>query len=513
MAFQNELIVRTKLSVPRLPGHTLQRSRLTARLLEALEVRLTLVQAGTGSGKSTALAALAEERPLLVWYHLDAEDADPLLFLLHLFYGFAEALPGLSEAPLALLEEWERNGRAVGEAVVDRLVDEVAARTATADQPPLLLILDDAHHLRETSESLRVLDRLIGRAPARVHVILSTRYPLKLPSLVNWRVRGELLEIGQEELAFNREETIALFRDQYGYDLSPEEAESVTAGVEGWPIALPLGQLSGAGSDLFTYLAREVLQQQPPDIQEFLHTTSVLHQMSAELCDCLREAGDSEQVLSYLLANGLFVVERSDGHVRYHHLFRQLLRRQLTEEMARDAHRRAAACCRQRQRDEQAVHHLLAAGVQEEAASLLVALGREMVRAGRLDRLSEWLGSLRPDVLQAFPPLLTYLGDVARLHSRFEEALAWYRQAEEQGRAQRDMAAAGQALRGQARVYLDTVNPSKAEQLLQKALRISDGQEDRESRARLLELLAENLLNQGKLEQAQQYQAQAYDLR
>lgn len=78
---------------------------------------------------------------------------------------------------------------------------------------------------------------------------------------------------------------------------------------------------------------------------------------------------------------------------------------------------------------------------------------------------------------------------------------------------QGDLRSAGQALRGQARVYLDTVNPTQAEHLLQEALRLSDGQEDRETRIRLLELLAENRLNLGRLEDAERFQSQAAALR
>jgi hypothetical protein len=33
-----------------------------------------------------------------------------------------------------------------------------------------------------------MLDHLIGRAPAHLHTILATRTPLKLPTLVRWRV-------------------------------------------------------------------------------------------------------------------------------------------------------------------------------------------------------------------------------------------------------------------------------------------------------------------------------------
>lgn len=532
IGYPNQLVVRTKLTPPRLHRHTLIRPRLTDRLLEAAAYRLTILQAGTGYGKSTALAALADGPLTIIWYHLEPEDADPFIFLLHLAHGFAEALPGFSEMPLAMLEEWEREGgsEAMWEAVVDRLVSEVAERVPAEKTAAVLLVVDDAHLLRETAATLRLLDRLVGRAPAALHVLLSTRYPLKLPSLLSWRVRGELLEIGQEELAFTGVETVALFRDQYGYALTPQEADALMAQVEGWPIALPLvwqrlqgdghvsigealGQLYGATGDLFAYLAQEVLHQQPPDIRSFLHVTSVLREMTAETCDCLRVANDSAEILDYLLANGMFLVDRGDGHLRYHYLFRELLYHQLELDERQTVHRRAAACYQARGDREAAIYHLLAGEAETEAACLLVQVGREMLRAGWLDRLAGWIGSLSPDVLQQHPPLLAYLGDVARLRSRFEEALGWYQQAEVGSRALGDAAGVGQALRGQARVYLDTVDPSQAERLLEEALRLSDGQEDRESRARLLELLAENLLNQGRLARAQRYQTEARRLR
>ena len=525
--YQESFIVRTKLTPPRPHKHTLPRPRLTRRLLEALDYRLTLVQAGTGYGKSTALAALAGTEYPLVWYHLDREDADPLLFLLHLIHGCRAALPGLSDAPLALLEAWESNRHAAAwTAVVDALANALAERAETS----LFLVLDDAHRLNDAAGPVRILDRLIGRAPANLHTILATRYPIKLPTLLTWRVKGEVLEIGQDELAFNSPEIDALFRERYHHALTLEQAEMLVARVEGWPIALhliwqrlqrdggatlpqALGQLSGSAGDLFAYLAQEVLAQQPPDIQDFLRVTAVLRQMTAAVCDCLRAQSDSDRILRYLLESGLFVVGLGDGHVRYHHLFRDLLYNQLPGDKARAAHALAAACYQDRGEDEEAISHLLAAGQFDETAGLLAQFGRRLVRHGRLDTLAGWIEALPPIVLENHPPLLAYLGDIARLHSRFDEALAWYQQAEERSRLRGNLRSLGQALRGQARVYLDTVNPSQAERLLQEALRLSDGQEDRESRARLLELLAENLLNRGRVEAAQRYQAQARDLR
>ncbi|MBS3783324.1 MAG: transcriptional regulator, partial [Anaerolineae bacterium] len=488
--------------------------------------RLTVVQAETGYGKSTALAALAETDCALAWYHLDKEDTDTLAFLPHLLHSFRVAMPDLSESALAALEGWRGGRNPPWEMVVDILVNELVNRSIE----PTFLILDDAHVLNKAKEALGILDRLIGHAPANLHVIMATRYPVQLPSLLSWRVKGKVLEIGQAELAFTRAEIASLFRDHYRVFLTDEELDQLTNKTEGWAIALQLiwqslrsgavstlpqalGRLSGPEQDLFTYLAQEVLEQQPPDVRDFLLGTVVLREMAPEICDCLRNAEDSRELLRYLLESGLFVVHLGNGHLRYHHLFRDFLRHQLTRDDEEVAHRRAAICCQRFGEDEEAIHHLLEAAAFEEAAGILDRVGREAVRAGRLDTLAGWIGALPAEILEAHPNLLVHLGDIARLQSRFDEAMGWYRQAEKQSRAGHDASAISRALRGQARVYLDTVNPTQAENLLQEALRLSDGQEDRAARARLLELMAENQLNLGHPAKAESLRSTARELR
>ena len=95
-------VLRTKISPPRVGARTLERPRLSRLLAEALNHRLTLVQAGAGFGKTTALAGLAGGPPL-IWYQLMEEDRDPLVFLLHLCHASRLALPDLSQLPIALL--------------------------------------------------------------------------------------------------------------------------------------------------------------------------------------------------------------------------------------------------------------------------------------------------------------------------------------------------------------------------------------------------------------------------
>ncbi|MFN2117828.1 MAG: BTAD domain-containing putative transcriptional regulator [Candidatus Promineifilaceae bacterium] len=527
--YQTNLIVRTKLAPPRLQKFTLMRPRLMQRLMEARYHRLTIVQAGPGYGKSTALASLTNKPVTLIWYRLDSEDADPQRFLVHLLYSFATVQQGVFDATMAILEEWSSNRSTISwSAVIDSLINDFTSALDSEDD--LFLILDDAHLLHHVQETINILNRLVEFAPDNLHIILSMRHSIEIPLLLQLRVRGELLEINQAELAFNPQEIDNLFRTRFDHILTPEQIVLLVEKLEGWPIALHLvwknlqkddgatfaeavAQLSGSTGDLFTYLTQEVLTQQPEDIQEFLRITSVLRQLTADRCDYLREAGNSKEILSYLFENGLFVVDSGEGQMRYHHLFRELLIQQLSVEEKLAAHRRLAQYDQDRGEDAASIYHWLQGEAFEEAAVILDRLGSEMVRVGQLDTLAGWIGAIPPDILAHHPPLLTCLGDIARLHSRFEEAIGWYQQAEQLSRTLNNLPALGQALRGQARLYLDTVNPNRAEELLQEALRLSFGLQDREIQARLHELLSENLLNLGRAEEAKRYQEQARELR
>ncbi|HLF28384.1 MAG TPA: hypothetical protein VJG32_18785 [Anaerolineae bacterium] len=66
-----EVPLHTKLTPPGLYRRLLPRPALTAKLREALDYRLTVVQAGAGYGKSTALAALGADPRRVVYPQRD----------------------------------------------------------------------------------------------------------------------------------------------------------------------------------------------------------------------------------------------------------------------------------------------------------------------------------------------------------------------------------------------------------------------------------------------------------
>jgi DNA-binding SARP family transcriptional activator len=521
-------VLRTKIIPPPRPGRVLPRPRVTEALLQALEYRLTLLQAEAGYGKSTALVELPECFRPLIWYQVGEEDGDPLVFLLHLCHATAYALPEIAGLPLSFLEGWDGSqGPLPWRIVVDQLLNALSLSL----QGPALLVIDDAHLLTEGGEAqaVHVLDRLIGRAPAQLHVLLAGRPPITLPGLGRLRAQGQVLSLDQTVLAFTAAETAELFGTQYGLELSSEELAALQTYSEGWAIALQLiwqrvrnqqaaFDFSGRWQvdsleTLFDVLAGEVFERQPPDIREFLLITATLRDLPPQACDALRSASDSAAMLAYLKRQDLFVVETAGGVLRYHHIFHNFLRQQTPWEQRQAWHRRAASWFIRQNDAETALYHLLEAQAWQELADLLDTYAAVLLTSGRLDTLATYLAALPPEVLQQHPMLVFALGDLARLHSRFDEALGWYLQSETiwRGRGQHDGVA--RALRGQARVYLDTVNPARAEELLETSLRLSDGFHDREAQVRLFELLAENKLNAGRVEEAERLRQSAEALR
>jgi ATP/maltotriose-dependent transcriptional regulator MalT/DNA-binding SARP family transcriptional activator len=520
-------VIQTKVKVPKPNDRTLVRPRVSSLLAEALNYRLTILQAGAGYGKSTELAVFSTKHQPLIWYQVSNEDGDPQIFLLHLFRATQVALPEIRDLPFQMLETWDLTS---GVQFYLGLVDRYINALSNGLDKPTLLVIDDAHRILQVAEIAQILDRLVAFSPPELHIVLTTRSNITLPSLSQWRSRGEVLMLDQTVLAFTIPEIMSLFSQIFGYELTADEAETLSVRTEGWAIALhliwqnlrvglsssienALSQHAPSLDSLFEILAQEVLQQHSDDIQKFMLASATLQIMTPEACDSLLGTTNSDEMLAYLRRQELFVVDLEDGSLRYHHIFHSFLRQLANPGQRRRWHQRAGVFYQERNDLDAAIYHKLKADDFVGAANLLDIHGRRLLAMGRLRTLSRHLDVLPPETLHQHPPLLTYLGDLARLHSRFQEALGWYQQAEAIWRERGQQDGVARALRGQARIYLDTVNPKRAEELLQQALRLSDGTADREAQARLYELLAENKLNAGKPDEADQLRQQAESLR
>lgn len=527
---RERFLIQAKLTPPRPYRRVLSRPALLAKLHEAFEYRVTILQASAGYGKTTALTSLATSNTPVCWYTITEEDVDPHRFLAYLIAACHQRWPNLSDLPQALLQEsHNEQSSAAWSQVLDALLNAVSEQL----NDEVLVILDDYHFVAHIPEIHALTTRLITYMPPGLHLVLSTRYPIDDRALIRWRARGDILALNREDFAFQSDEIATLFTNTYEMQISSTDVVALADQTEGWPIALQLiwqGMRGGGRSaspanlpdtrlhslaTLFEYLAHDVVNQQSPEIADFLRETAILRELTPDICNAVRAADDSAALLNQLHRLDLFTVAVDEDMYRYHHLFHDFLRQQAHEDLSdtNTRHCRAAHCFAEQHNDEAAIYHWLSARAFTEAAMSIGRIGETMIRDGRLDTLLQWIDTLPADILADQPRLHAYLGDIYRLRSQFEKALSWYQQAEQTWQTRGDFAGQSRALRGQARVYLDRVQPAQAEHLLQEAIRLTDGINDRQTRARLLELMAENKLNMGKTDEAEMLCNQAHELR
>lgn len=511
--FGDDIVVHTRLLPPRLPRHWLHRSRLDQRLALAAEHRLTTVTASPGYGKSSALAAFAARGGWpCIWLTLDAGCDDPLVFLLHLIAACRRVVPHVGSRSLALLEEggqvWRQALDALGNDLLAHLDDET------------ILIIDDFHLVQHHAVIVGLVERLLQQLPPLLHVLIASRSRPQLGMLPTMRARGEVLEIDERDLTFTDDEIAELFAAAYDMALPSEDARLLRTKTGGWAIALQLmGQSSGLAASeresprptlesrnerLFAYLAHDVLAGQPQPIRAFLLRASLLSELRPDLCAAVLDAPDAAALLAELYGRGLFMTRIGADTYQFHPLFREFLQQRAREHVAdwRDLHLRAAAYFRQEEADEPMLTHLAAAGEPAMVASELARLAESWIKRGRLVTLLSWLDTLSPDLLRHYPHLMRARGDALRLQARFDEAQAAYRETEVLCASRHDLFGQSEALRGQALVFLDTVQPAQADDLLRRAYKLlpADAASERLS---LLHLLAENRVNTGLAGQAE----------
>ena len=409
-----DVLLATKLHVPRAqPGFVLRR-RLVQALGEGLARGRVLVCAPAGSGKTALLAGWARGsgRPV-AWLGLDGGDSDPARFWRYVVAALGRARPGLA-------------GR-VGppppgsvEGLVAAVINELAADPGPDE---VLLVLDD-YHLVDSGPVHESVAFLLENLPPGLAVVVSGRADPPLP-LARLRARGQLAELRAADLRFTAEEAAALLGETVGPGLPGTAVAALVARTEGWAAGLQLAGLSlrghadpagfaaafsGSHRFVLDYLADEVLDRQPGQVRAFLLETSLLDRLSGELCDAVTGRAGSQAMLEQIERAGLFMTPLDEvrGWWRYHHLFADLLRARLQAEQPGrlpELHRAAAAWCAEHDLADDAVRHALAAGEAAWAARLVERHVETLLGRGEGLTLRRWLSALPTQAVRGRPRL------------------------------------------------------------------------------------------------------------
>jgi LuxR family transcriptional regulator, maltose regulon positive regulatory protein len=408
------------------------RGDLLAALDRAAAKKVTIISAPAGSGKTSLLRTWAgrpgqPHRLALVRVQRDEHDAQQ--FWLAVLGAVRHATGAHSGAELPAATPGF-NAPAMAGRVLSELADA---------QGGVTLVIDDLHELH-SPEVPAQLTRLLTNLPPRVHVIVTTRHDLRL-RLHRLRLAGELAEIRAADLRFSERETRELL-DASGIALSDAAVALLHQRTEGWAAGLRLAALSLAGhpdperfvaefsgSDrtVAEYLLAEMLERQPPDVQDLLLRTSLLDRVNGELGDLLTGRPGSEQILLDLEDANAFVESSDPGRTwfRYHRLFADLLRLELRRTLPAEIpalHRRAAGWFTQHGQVADAVRHTQAAGDWPEAARRLADHALSLTLDGQAQTMQALLRAFPPGADHPALALVRAMGDLVQ--GRLGEAAA-----------------------------------------------------------------------------------------
>lgn len=423
MTAGGQSVLGAKVRIPRIKA--LARERLDELLSSVWDHRLGLVVAPAGSGKTTLLAQFAAAAGVPVaWYRAEPADASAEAAVAHLERGLVSAL--------GLQGGWK---------TVDDAIEALDGWTGTR----ALVAVDDLHALWGT-EAEATLERLLAHLPPGLVMVAATR---RAPgfNLSRLRVSGDLFEIGPEELRFRSWEVERLFLDFYDAPLRPDELAELARRTEGWAAGLQLFHLATRGKPAMErrrilhelgmrsrlvreYLARNVLDELPLHVRDFLLQTCVLGRLTAPLCDELRGATSSDALLAELEQRQIFTAPLDDeGAYRYHEVLRSYLEAALVESVgeaeARARYREAGVLLEGHGHLPEALRAYCRAEDWPAATKLLGGRGEQVI-----DRPGAWLEALPPSLLDHDPWLLLASARRAVAEGRWEAALDAYRRAE-----------------------------------------------------------------------------------
>ncbi|GAB4113475.1 MAG: LuxR C-terminal-related transcriptional regulator [Roseiflexaceae bacterium] len=434
----------TKLAIPQLAPQHLIRQALLDRLNQSLQGPLTLLSAHAGTGKTSLLSAWAQQAAIPVaWLTLDARESDRALFWQALLNALMRALPDQHEALIGLVAQIEASDR---HAVPIGLINLLA----TAAQP-VILILDDYHLIDQDPQRCAVhhdLDFLIQYLPTTLRIAIASRVdpPLRLAPL---RGRGVLSELRSTDLRFNYDEVLALL-NQRQIMIEPHEVRLLAERTDGWAVGLHVASLglrsahdpaaflahfAGNSRPMSEYLAAEVLQAIPSDLQDVLVATALVPRFSAALAEVLvaQATGrviNGQEVLNLLEQADLFLLPIDPQHrwFRYQYLFAEYLRAVLAQrwpDRVAALRQSAATWFEQHALFPEAVGQLLELGDQAGALRLMPAAARDLLRRGEERTLLQLFERLPSERIAADPQLALDRAWALVQHGQFDQVERW----------------------------------------------------------------------------------------
>jgi ATP/maltotriose-dependent transcriptional regulator MalT len=485
---------------------TIERPRLYA-LLDESKARVKTLVASAGFGKTTLAEQWVERDGRHgVWYTARSASTDVAALALGIARSAATVLDGCD----GRLREHLRALPAPAENV--EVLAEILAEELAGWPPEAWIVIDDYHEIAEEPKAERFVHALVSGSTVRFLIASRQR-----PAWVSTKMilYGDVLELNQTALAMDNVEAAEVLVGRSG-----TSASGLVSVANGWPAVIGIASVSEAEIDadveqlpesLYRYFAEEVFAALGREVQSGLTTLAVAPVLDRQLAAALLGPEAADGVCSAALDIGV-LVERGP-RLDLHPLARAFLdewKGQIGLEPAAGSIDLCLEHYRSGREWDAAYEVLSREGVTQELAGLLAEALDELLETARLSTISRWCELAAADGLEEpifalaraevtlrlgrhveamahaedaatrDPALafrsLSLAGRAAHLASREEDALAFYRRAEEIAESESEVR---DAKWGQLMCLIEVESGDAIEMLssLRQAVRFSDPRE------------------------------------
>jgi LuxR family maltose regulon positive regulatory protein len=524
---EQRLILLTKVEPPQSSLTTLRRSTLISFLNKNRKKKVILICAGAGYGKTTLLSQFLTKGDLcFMYYHLDADDAEPATFISYLITGLKRLDVQFGKKTESLSRFYNEFPR-YREIIIGTLLNEIVERF-TDD---IYIVLEDYHALIAPGRIDAILDYILKHSPPKLHFIITSRTTpgLRLSKL---RAHDEILELTTQHLRFSLKEIEQFFKKEHTRPLKKKEMRWIEHHSEGWPTSLRLmlqspEYLEGirssshireildnyyrSQSSLFNYFAQEIFNNEPEHIQRFFVDCSLFDWLTPGLCDAITKKRGCGNVLSRLTRRNAFLFKIPGQGFRFHNLYQEFLKGKLADpHRERSLYRRAAAYFYRQARFVDALKFYIKGEEYRWACKIVKHYGSEMTRQGRSKILNSCIESMPVQVRNNHPGILLVYAETLVHVGRSEEAKTFLLRAIRLCRSRKGSADALYELGG---IYLNQDKYQEARRYFLRALKAGPMRMNL-TRAAIFNSLGfvHNILGGRYMTQAEDYFNQAYDI-
>ena len=333
------------------------------------------------------------------WFNITGEPTNSL-FIYDLIYSVRINRPDFGASNLKLLDETESlrdNWAHIINMFINNLWD-IYGR----EKEDLYLIIEDLHRVQEQPQILEAIVYMVDNLPPGIHLVITSRtLPTNFP-WQQWKLKGKVLTLSEEDLAFGEEEIRSFFNIRRGSKLDKSVIKLIMEKTEGWVIALEMlsesfnlekiedldEEISDNSQELFAFLAFDVLDKQEKVVRDFLLNCSILNYLNESVCQYLiGPAGPA--LMKQVISKELFIHDYGKANYRFHSLFKDFLLHVAVKENypVRKLHKRAAKYFLDGEYYEEAISHLIKAGEFGQAVDLIIKISPELIEGARFNTL------------------------------------------------------------------------------------------------------------------------------